>query len=88
MIKEAQLVVKVIPKSSQSAIVGWEGNTLKIRLKAVPEKGEANDELIAFLAKTLHTAKSNIILTHGQTSRVKRLRIIGFTKEELVALFK
>lgn len=84
MIKETTLVVKVIPKSSRSALVGWEENTLKIRLKALPEKGEANDELIAFLAKTLDLSKSSISITHGHTSRLKRLKIEGLSKDELM----
>ena len=83
MSKETILAVKVVPKSSKNEIVCWENDTLKIRLKAVPEKGQANEVLIAFLAKTLGIGKSNILLTHGQTSRQKRLRILGMTKEEI-----
>ena len=80
--KEFILCVKVIPKANRNEIIGWEENELKIRLKAVPEKGEANATLISFLAKTLNIAKSQIELTSGSTSRHKRLRIIGMTEIE------
>lgn len=77
------LKVKVIPKSSKSQIVGWENGELKIRLAAVPEKGRANNELIAFLAKLLGVAKSNIQLVRGVKSCHKQLNIQGFSLELL-----
>lgn len=78
------LQVKVIPKAQSSSIVGWEGAELKIRLKAVPEKGEANTELIAFLSKQLKIPKSNMELVSGETSRHKRVKLYGITEEELL----
>ena len=56
------LTVKVIPNSKKSAIVGWQDDVLKIRIAAPPDKGKANAELISFLAKVLHIAKSQIEL--------------------------
>ena len=71
------LLVKVIPKASRTEIVGWEGENLKIRVKGVPEKGEVNRALIAFLAEKLRIAKSQIELISGETSRLKRVKIDG-----------
>jgi len=71
--------VHVIPKASSSEIVGWEGDTLKIRIAAVPDKGKANKELIRFLAKKLKIAKSQISLLKGEKSRHKKLQIIGIS---------
>ena len=67
------LNVKIIPKSSKNEIIGWEKESgfLKIKIKEIPEKGKANKELIAFLAKILQTAKSNITIAKGQTSKTK-----------------
>jgi uncharacterized protein len=79
----AVLAVKVIPKSHKNELAGWENEELKVRLRAVPEKGEANEALIAFLAKTLNLSKSSLQLTHGETSRHKRVRFFGITLEEL-----
>ncbi len=71
------VTIKVIPKASRTEIVGWEGEYLKIRVKGVPEKGEVNRALIAFLAKWLGIAKSQITLISGETSRLKRVKIDG-----------
>lgn len=67
--------IKVTPKASKNAIVGWENGELKIRIAAIPAKGNANQELIAFLAKELQTNKSNIQLISGESSRHKRVLI-------------
>lgn len=69
------LSVKVIPNAHKNQIVGWENGELKVRIAAIPEKGEANDELIAFLAKHFKIRKSSIQLISGATSRHKRLKI-------------
>ena len=78
-----QIVVKVTPKASSNKIVGWEGQYLKIKIHALPEKGNANEELIRFLSEALHIAKSHIQLIQGSTSRIKRLLILNLSKEQL-----
>lgn len=75
--------VKVIPKASRSEIVGLENDEIKIQLAAVPEKGEANDELVRFLAKTLCIGKTNIELVQGDKSRHKRVCVSGMTEEQI-----
>ena len=39
-------------------MVGLHGDRLKVRLAAVPEKGAANRELIAFLARALNLPRN------------------------------
>jgi len=70
-----KIAVKVIPKASKNEIVGWEGDTLKVRLTAAPEKGKANEALIALLAKEYGVAKSQITILKGETSRNKLVEI-------------
>jgi uncharacterized protein (TIGR00251 family) len=84
IVLKSSLIVKVLPKTSREEIVGWEGDALKIRLKAVPEKGEANQALIAFLAKTLGLSKQSITIVSGETNRRKRLSIVGLSQEQLI----
>ncbi len=72
-----EIAIKVTIKASCNELVGWEENVLKIRLKAIPQKGEANDLLIEFIAKTLEIGKSKIELIAGRTSKQKRLLITG-----------
>lgn len=69
------LLVKVTPKSSKNALAGWEGDYLKIKLRAIPEKGSANEALINFLSEILNIPKSSIKIISGQTSRLKRVQI-------------
>lgn len=75
--------IKVAPKASKNGIVGWENDELKVRIAAIPEKGNANQELIAFLAKELHVSKSQIQLVSGESSRHKRICISGIEPEKI-----
>lgn len=65
--------VKVIPKSPKTEITGeLSDGTLKIRVAAVPEKGKANAELCAFLARETGAA---VQVISGHTSPVKLVRV-------------
>lgn len=75
--------VKVIPKASRSELVGWENDELKVRLAAVPAKGEANTELIRYLADVLAIGKSKVQLIQGDTSRHKRVCILEMALNEI-----
>lgn len=75
---EGQLTmdVKVIPRASKSEIVEFSADgSVKVKLAAVPEKGKANEELIAMLADYFDVRKDAIELISGETSQRKRLRI-------------
>jgi uncharacterized protein (TIGR00251 family) len=67
--------VRVQPKSSQNAIVGLHGKTLKIKLNAPPVEGKANKALIQLVAKLLGCPKSAVEILSGQTGRSKRLLV-------------
>jgi uncharacterized protein len=80
------LRIKVIPKCPKSELIevitdGEGEKTYKIRLKAVPEKGKANRELIKFLSKHYSVAKENISIISGKTDRLKLIKIIGLNKD-------
>ena len=77
------LTVKVTPRASKNALVGWEEGVLKVRLKATPQQGEANEMLIEFLSEVLEIPKSWIELVRGHTSRHKQLRITGISAAQL-----
>lgn len=81
------LEVKVLPNASQNEIVRWEEEgRLVIKVQGVPEKGKVNANLIAFLAKKLKIAKSQITLISGNTSRLKRLHLEGVSLETVQKL--
>ena len=50
---------------------------LKVAVTAVPEKGKANEALIALLAKEWHLARSAITLAAGATDRRKLMHLAG-----------
>lgn len=50
---------------------------LRVRVKAVPDKGKANAAVIAVLAKALGLPKSALTLVAGDTARIKTIAIDG-----------
>jgi uncharacterized protein (TIGR00251 family) len=69
------LRLTVVPGAQRTQVVGLYGDRLKVRLAAPPEKGAANQELIAFLALTLDLPKSSFKLTLGAQSRTKMVTV-------------
>lgn len=70
------LKLKVIPRSSRTEFAGvMDDGTLKVKLKAVPEDGKANRELIAFLAKHYAVTQSAVEIISGATSQRKLVRL-------------
>ena len=66
-----RLRLTVVPGAQRTQVVGLHGDRLKIRLAAPPEKGAANQELIAFLARALGLPKNSFKLSLGAQSRTK-----------------
>ena len=76
--------VKVVPRSSKTAVAGLLGGMLKIKLAAAPEKGKANESLVEFLADTLGVKRNTITITSGHTSPVKTIQITGVTSAAIL----
>lgn len=69
------LTLHVQPGAKRTAVVGSYGEKLKIALATPPVDGKANRTLLAFLADTLGTTKSNVSLLSGETNREKRVAV-------------
>ncbi|HML15381.1 MAG TPA: DUF167 domain-containing protein [Bryobacteraceae bacterium] len=70
------LRIKVIPRSSRSEIAGaLADGTLKIRVAAPPEKGKANDALIALLAAHYGVARTKVKIVSGHGTSRKLVEI-------------
>ena len=74
--------LRVTPKSGADQIGGLyqaaDGQvSLKVRVRAQPEKGKANKAVIKILAKALGVAKSQLSLVSGATSHNKSVHIPG-----------
>ncbi|HMT11489.1 MAG TPA: DUF167 domain-containing protein [Ignavibacteria bacterium] len=70
-----RISVKVKPNARQNSINQVGENTFEVRVTVPPEKGKANKKVIELLAKHFHTAKSNIELVSGETSKEKVFEI-------------
>ena len=70
-----KLQIKVIPSSSKDCTVGWLEDTLKIKVKAPPDKGKANKAVITVLEKTLSLPKDSVNIDSGLTSCLKTINI-------------
>ena len=83
----ATFAVRVSPRAGRIAITGTMGEgadaVLKIALAAPPVDGRANEALIAYLAGILDVARGDVVITAGEQSRNKRIRIRGRTGEQV-----
>ena len=74
----------VQPRASKTEVVGRYGDAIKIRVKAPPVDGAANDELIRFLSKRFKVPRKAVELVSGSSSRHKQVAIEGMTATEIV----
>ncbi len=72
-----RISANVSPKSVMPGIERLGENTFKIKVKAPPEKGEANKEAVAMIADYFHVSKSKVRILRGHTARKKIIEIMG-----------
>ncbi|WP_262298581.1 DUF167 family protein [Microvirga sesbaniae] len=83
--------VRVTPRGGRDSLDGVErlsdGRTvLKVRVRAVPEDGAANEGVRRLLARTLKVPASAVSLETGATARLKTFLISGQGEELSAAL--
>jgi uncharacterized protein len=76
------LFIRVTPKSARREIAGLytasDGKlSLQVKVRALPEKGKANEAAIELLAEALGLPKRAFAITAGETDRLKTVRIAG-----------
>lgn len=81
MADSCKIAIKAIPNAPRSAVVGWLGDALKVKVHAPPVEGKANAALCEFLAETLGLPKRAVSVVTGDTSRQKLVQIDGLTLE-------
>jgi len=82
-----RLSLKVVPGSSRDEIVGWLGDALKVKVTAPPEKGRANEAVVALLAERLGIDTSSIAVVSGYGSPAKVVEVDGMDDEAIRAAF-
>jgi uncharacterized protein YggU (UPF0235/DUF167 family) len=83
--QQAEIKVKVIPRSSCNLIAGKEGDTYRVKVTAAPVNGMANGALLDLLAKRLRVGKGSITIKSGQNARLKHLLVSGLSAQEVNA---
>ena len=73
--QHVSLNVYAKPNAKKTALLEISKDALHVALHAQPKEGEANQELILFIAKLFKIPKTQITLLRGQESRHKQLRV-------------
>ena len=76
------LTVYVQPRASRVTIVGLHDGRLKLAITAPPVEGQANSQVIAFLAKLFRLPKGAIALESGSLGRSNRLTLAGINLDQ------
>ena len=78
-----RISIKAIPNAPRSAVAGWMGEELKVKVHAPALEGRANEELCSFLAEALGLPKRAVTVLQGDKSRLKVLAIEGPDLEQV-----
>ena len=81
-----RIKVFVKPRAKKNAVVGIQGDAIKIQITSPPVEGAANRDLRKFLAKTLGISPSSVEILSGHTARHKTVRVVGVAPEEVHAV--
>jgi uncharacterized protein len=79
----ARIVVTVSPGAFRTELAGRHGEGWKARIAAPPERGRANEALLALLAGKLGLPRSRLAVVAGQTSRRKMVEVAGLDLDEI-----
>ena len=79
------IIVKVIPNSSQNSII-IEEDYIKIKLTTPPVDNKANLSLVEFLSKKLKVPKTSVLIISGKTAKNKIISLPLSTKRSIESL--
>jgi uncharacterized protein (TIGR00251 family) len=74
-----RLTVRVQPRASKDEFAGVREGVLRVRLRAPPVDGAANEALVRFLADELGVARRQVRMVSGFGSRTKTVEIDALT---------
>lgn len=79
------IAVRLTPNAPRDEVAGIversDGPRLAVKVRAVPDKGKANQALLAVLANWLELPKSQLKVTAGSKSREKLVAVEGVPEE-------
>jgi uncharacterized protein (TIGR00251 family) len=74
-----RLTVRVQPRASKDEFAGVREGVLRVRLRAPPVDGAANEALVRFLADELGVTRRQVRMVSGFGSRTKTVEIDALT---------
>lgn len=77
------LAVRAQPGARRNGIAGVHAGALKVAVTAPPDKGKANEAIVALLCDRLDLVRSQVAIVGGETSRQKKLLVVGVEIDEL-----
>jgi uncharacterized protein YggU (UPF0235/DUF167 family) len=80
-----RFAVTARPRARSSRVAAVRAGALVVELAASPVLGAANAELVATLARSLGLPRRDVVLVHGETSRVKLVEVHGLHEHDLRA---
>ncbi|XP_001604898.2 UPF0235 protein C15orf40 homolog [Nasonia vitripennis] len=88
--KDGNVTIKVQakPGAKQNNITDFSEETVGIAISAPPQEGEANAELVKYLASILNVRKSDVTLDRGSRSRQKKVIVTGSSVEKVTEKLK
>jgi len=81
----ALLLVRVTPAASRDALLGWQGDVLRLSVAAPAQRGKANEALLRLLSTALGLPRQRLRIVRGQTSRQKVIAVEGLDEAEVRA---
>ncbi len=79
------LTIRVAAGARRNQVRGVQDGALKLSVAQAPDKGKANQAVIALLAVELQCPKSALQIVSGSTSQQKRLLILGLTADQVAS---
>ena len=78
-----RITVRVSPGARRTEVAGRYGSGWKVRVAAPPERGRANEALVAHVAELLGVPKAAVRVVAGPGSRDKIVEVDGLTAAQV-----
>jgi uncharacterized protein (TIGR00251 family) len=72
-----KIFVKVKPRAKNDSLIKINENNFLVSVKAIPEKGKANEAVINLLAQYFKISKNNIKIISGLSSKNKIIEVLN-----------
>jgi uncharacterized protein (TIGR00251 family) len=86
--KGVEINFQVLPRSSQSMIVGLHNDAVKIKLTKPPVDGQANAECCRVVAKYFGVSKTKVSVLRGTASRQKTILVEDVSFSVVIEMLK